>query len=595
MFNEIVNFCINYFDLPKELEKKVCDVISKLPGLAGAPLKIIQLILKEIPINPREPRGSLSQEEIVEMYMEVNKKLNNNYTIGHLLQPGTEQERNARLGQAILTVKEKSLGLPPHLNVVIPVAIMAIWGYVLYRIINGNPPVEDVRSQERQFYNTLRNAVSRGEWPHRMDELLQLLNNYKEALKAAILSPIVHSESFIEKRELQIELDSLAIIPELFNRNRQNPNFYLDRETVIRYWNDPKIRGQLVKQPQPREEPPAPALEAVNPMLPASEIRTIATAPKDRVTALYFLGNNQLASLLTSTSTAYKTIKIWDVKAGHCLQTIQARDYSILFSLGNEWLGISHSTAGCIDVMNIKTGHLQKRLTLGQYSFPLCSLGNSQLALLETPKSKNIKVWDIMTGQCLQTLIGHSDTVSVLCFLGNGLLASESWDNSIKIWDSTTGQCLQTLKLPNASSFRGAPAPLCYLGNDQLASGSLSLDHSIIIWDIKTGHCLRTLTGHSKSPINLCYLANDFLASGSEDNFKIWDIRTGQCLQTLTGHRGYISSLCALDEGHLASGAQDGIKVWKLKAPQLTKFWNQPANDRPMIDQVFDEAQRMRI
>src|SRR3569833_146020 len=48
---------------------------------------------------------------------------------------------------------------------------------------------------------------------------------------------------------------------------------------------------------------------------------------------------------------------------------------------------------------------------------------------------------------CLQTLEGHSNTVSSVAFsLDGAQLASGSWGNTIKLWDTKTGACTATLE-----------------------------------------------------------------------------------------------------------------------------------------------------
>jgi WD40 repeat protein len=57
-----------------------------------------------------------------------------------------------------------------------------------------------------------------------------------------------------------------------------------------------------------------------------------------------------------------------------------------------------------------------------------------------------VRLWDPTTGQCLQTLKGHTNWVSAVAFSKDRkVLASASWDRTVRLWDPTTGQCLQTL------------------------------------------------------------------------------------------------------------------------------------------------------
>ena len=57
----------------------------------------------------------------------------------------------------------------------------------------------------------------------------------------------------------------------------------------------------------------------------------------------------------------------------------------------------------------------------------------------------SIRVWDVETGNCLHTLIGHQSLTSGL-ELKNNILVSGNADSTVKVWDITTGQCLQTLQ-----------------------------------------------------------------------------------------------------------------------------------------------------
>ena len=125
-------------------------------------------------------------------------------------------------------------------------------------------------------------------------------------------------------------------------------------------------------------------------------------------------------------------------------------------------------------------------------------------------------VVDFESGECVQTLVDHAQSVRALAELPDGKLASGSWDQTVRVWDVASGSCLFTLV--------GHTAGVCALAvlpDGKLVSGSS--DKTVRVWE--NGSCLFTLAGHTFSVWALAALPDGKLVSGSGDKtVRFWTL-----------------------------------------------------------------------
>jgi WD40 repeat protein len=56
------------------------------------------------------------------------------------------------------------------------------------------------------------------------------------------------------------------------------------------------------------------------------------------------------------------------------------------------------------------------------------------------------RLWNVSSGECIATLIGHSDGINTACFSSDDkLLATASDDNTARLWNVSSGECIATL------------------------------------------------------------------------------------------------------------------------------------------------------
>lgn len=158
-----------------------------------------------------------------------------------------------------------------------------------------------------------------------------------------------------------------------------------------------------------------------------------------------------------------------------------------------------------------------------------------------------MKLWDLRSGQCVQSLPAHSEPLTGVAFSGDGaLLASSSYDGLVRLWDiAAGGQCLKTLQedgAPPVSCVRWAP-------NDRFLL-TASLDAKLRLWDPLSSRRVRVVSGHTSSrfcaaatfvtgAMASSHLPRQLIASGSEDGAAcVWDLQTRELVQRLDAHQG---------------------------------------------------------
>lgn len=169
-------------------------------------------------------------------------------------------------------------------------------------------------------------------------------------------------------------------------------------------------------------------------------------------------------------------------------------------------------------------------------------------------------------GRCTTKILrGHTNGVMCLQFDDN-ILATGSYDSTIKIWNIDSGECIQTLR-GHTSGIRAIQ-----FDNNKLISGSL--DQTLKVWNWRTGECMSTYRGHTAGVIGLNFEGN-ILASGSVDHtIKIWNFHDKSTF-CLKGHTDWVNAVKVDSASRTVFSASDDctVRLWDLDKRETIRIF----------------------
>ena len=174
-------------------------------------------------------------------------------------------------------------------------------------------------------------------------------------------------------------------------------------------------------------------------------------------------GNQSISSMCFSPNSRqvllgsnFGTMELWDIAKNICLVTMDPGVCSsVCFSPDGKFIlsgGVEQITKTAITKLwDIKTGkciYTWDEGDLGSsYFFELVCFSPDGKLALSLNKNNTMKIRNIRTNQCTNTLIGHTDIIDSFCFSPDGKsILSGSKDETVKLWDVKTGICIYTFK-----------------------------------------------------------------------------------------------------------------------------------------------------
>ncbi|HBQ98260.1 MAG TPA: hypothetical protein DD761_07015 [Cyanobacteria bacterium UBA11691] len=236
-------------------------------------------------------------------------------------------------------------------------------------------------------------------------------------------------------------------------------------------------------------------------------------------------------------------------------------------SLGDARLVSGHSD-GAIVLWNLTTGEPINTLTGHQKAINALAIAPDGKTLISGSEDRTIKLWNLESGELQKNLTGHRDAVSALAITPDGqTLVSGGWDQQILIWNLNTYETIETLP-----GHQGLISSLAISPNGKwLISGSQ--DTTIRVWELPTFKLVNILENHRLSVLALAISANSqtLASAGGEGDITIWNLATGELQRTLKGHTDGVWSLALREDNQtLISGSWDKtIRFWNVQTGQL--------------------------
>ncbi len=264
-------------------------------------------------------------------------------------------------------------------------------------------------------------------------------------------------------------------------------------------------------------------------------------------------------------------VQVWDVAAGLSpgLRLLEESPiYSVVFGQGDRYVALASidGTARIWDPENNKS-YLAVPGDRGLNVRPAFSLDGRRLAIAR--ERDKIEIWEMIYAEVPRTLSGHGGRINaVVAGRGGKLLASGGDDRTARIWDLESGQLLESL--------RGHQAPVNGVAfspdHRRLATAS---DRTVRIWKLESGELERTLEAHSKLVTAVAWSPDgaSIVTASTDGEARVWGADDGDLRRTLPHSGESVLAIAFSPNGRLLATAggiaeeEAGIaRIWDARS-----------------------------
>ncbi|XP_038622549.1 protein FAN isoform X1 [Tachyglossus aculeatus] len=210
---------------------------------------------------------------------------------------------------------------------------------------------------------------------------------------------------------------------------------------------------------------------------------------------------------------------------------------------------------------------LQRSVSFSNMALSSCLIlpGDSTVAC--SSWDNNIYFYSIAFGRCQDTLMGHDDAVSKICWHNNRLY-SASWDSTVKVWLAGSAETTGTRRhnfdlLTELEHDVSVDTASLNEAGTLLVTGTR--EGSVNIWDLSAGTVLHQLSSHTGAVCQAAFSPDSrhVLSTGEDGCVNVIDVQTGTLISSLTSEQP--QRCFSWDGDTVLAGSQSGeLLVWDL-------------------------------
>lgn len=216
---------------------------------------------------------------------------------------------------------------------------------------------------------------------------------------------------------------------------------------------------------------------------------------------------------------------------------------------------------------------LQRSMSFSNMALSSCLMLPEEKTVVCSSWDNNVYFYNIPYGRRQDTLMGHDDAVSRVCWQDDRLYTA-SWDSTVKVWQCVSADisCNKRSQFELLAEFEheaGVNTISLSPAGTLLVSGTK--DGTVSFWDTSTSALLHQVHGHTGTINHMAFSPDSrhVLSVGADSCLTVIDVQTGMLISTAQAEE---EQRCFCWDGHMVlSGGQSGdLLVWDLLSSKLT-------------------------